>query len=78
MLQEALNPDATPRVTKFGWTYAPGDKVIQTVNNYEKDAYNGDIGRVARIDPEEGQVEIHFDGRLVTYDVAELDEVIPG
>jgi exodeoxyribonuclease V alpha subunit len=75
VLQEALNPEATPRVTRFGWTYAPGDKVIQTVNNYEKDVFNGDIGRVARVDVEEGQVEIDFDGRIVSYDVGELDEV---
>jgi exodeoxyribonuclease V alpha subunit len=75
VLQEALNPAATPRVTRFGWTYAPGDKVIQTVNNYEKDVFNGDIGRVVQVDVEEGQVEIDFDGRLVSYDVGELDEV---
>ena len=75
VLQQALNPDATPQVTRFGWTYAPGDKVLQTVNNYEKDVYNGDIGQVAQVDPEEGQVEIDFEGRLVTYDVGELDEV---
>src|SRR3989454_9492264 len=75
VLQEALNPEATPRVTRFGWTYAPGDKVIQTVNNYEKDVFNGDIGRVAQVDIEEGQVMIDFDGRIVTYDVGELDEV---
>ena len=36
VLQAALNPEATPRVTKFGWTYAPGDKVIQTLNDYDK------------------------------------------
>jgi exodeoxyribonuclease V alpha subunit len=75
VLQQALNPEATPQVTRFGWTYAPGDKVLQTVNNYEKDVYNGDIGQVAQVDPEEGQVEIDFEGRLVTYDVGELDEV---
>jgi exodeoxyribonuclease V alpha subunit len=75
VLQEALNPGATPRVTRFGWTYAPGDKVIQTVNNYEKDVFNGDIGRVSQVDAEAGQVEIDFDGRLVSYDVGELDEV---
>lgn len=75
VLQQALNPDAQPKVTRFGWTYAPGDKVIQTVNNYDKDVYNGDIGRVAQVDLEEGQVEIDFDGRIVTYDVGELDEV---
>ena len=75
VLQQALNPDATPQVTRFGWTYAPGDKVLQTVNNYEKDVYNGDIGQVAAVDVEEGQVEIDFEGRRVTYDVGELDEV---
>jgi exodeoxyribonuclease V alpha subunit len=75
VLQAVLNPEATPRVTRFGWTYAPGDKVIQTVNNYEKDVFNGDIGRVAQVEIEEGQVEIDFEGRIVTYDVGELDEV---
>jgi ATP-dependent exoDNAse (exonuclease V) alpha subunit len=75
VLQQALNPDATPQVSRFGWTYAPGDKVIQTVNNYEKDTYNGDIGQVAQVDVEEGEVTIDFEGRLVTYDVGELDEV---
>ena len=75
VLQQALNPEATPQVTRFGWTYAPGDKVLQTVNNYEKDVYNGDIGQVAAVDVEEGQVEIDFEGRRVTYDVGELDEV---
>jgi exodeoxyribonuclease V alpha subunit len=75
VLQQALNPEATPKITRFGWTYAPGDKVIQTVNNYDKDVYNGDIGRVAHVDLEEGEVEIDFDGRIVTYDVGELDEV---
>ena len=75
VLQQALNPEATPRVTRFGWTYAPGDKVLQTINNYEKDVYNGDIGQVAQVDSEAGQVTIDFDGRIVTYDVGELDEV---
>jgi len=74
-LQAALNPDATPRVTRFGWTYAPGDKVLQTLNNYDKDVYNGDIGQVVQVDLEEGVVVVGFDGREVTYDVAELDEV---
>ena len=74
-LQAALNPDATPRVTRFGWTYAPGDKVIQTINDYDKDTFNGDIGQVVQVDLEEGEVVVHFDGRAVTYDVAELDEV---
>src|SRR6266568_4798063 len=65
-LQEALNPEATPRVTKFGWTYAPGDKVIQTVNDYDKDTFNGDIGQVVQVDLDEGEVMVSFDGREVT------------
>jgi exodeoxyribonuclease V alpha subunit len=74
-LQQHLNPSAEPRLTRFGWTYAPGDKVIQTVNNYDKDVFNGDIGRIARIDEEEGLVHIDFDGRRVEYETGELDEV---
>jgi exodeoxyribonuclease V alpha subunit len=75
VLQQALNAEARPRVTRFGWTYAPGDKVIQTVNNYDKDVYNGDIGSVTDIDMEEGVLRITFDGRQVTYDFGELDEI---
>ncbi len=74
-LQQRLNPNAEPRLTRFGWTYAPGDKVIQTVNNYDKDVFNGDIGRVARIDQEEGLVFIDYDGERVEYETGELDEV---
>ena len=74
-LQQRLNPSAEPRITRFGWTYAPGDKVIQTVNNYDKDVFNGDIGRIVRIDEEEGLVFIDFDGRQVEYETGELDEV---
>ena len=74
-LQQRLNSSAEPRITRFGWTYAAGDKVIQTVNNYDKDVFNGDIGRVVRIDEEEGLVFIDYDGRRVEYETGELDEV---
>ena len=74
-LQQRLNPSAEPRVTRFGWTYAPGDKVIQVVNNYDKEVFNGDIGRVVRIDEEEGLVFIDYDGRRVEYEIGELDEL---
>ena len=74
-LQQALNPDATPQITRFGWTYAPGDKVIQTVNNYDKDVFNGDIGHVERVDTEDGVMTLNFDGREVAYELGELDEV---
>ena len=74
-LQARLNPDGYPRISRFGWTYAPNDKVIQTVNNYDKEVFNGDIGRVTRIDEEEGLVSIDFDGRVVEYESGELDEI---
>jgi len=74
-LQQRLNGTAEPRVSRFGWTFAPGDKVIQLVNNYDKEVFNGDIGQVARVDLEEGALRIDYDGRPVTYDLDELDEV---
>jgi exodeoxyribonuclease V alpha subunit len=74
-LQQVLNPDATPQVSRFGWTYAAGDKVIQLVNDYGKDVFNGDIGHVAQVDLAEGLVDVDFDGRQVTYELGELDEV---
>ncbi len=74
-LQERLNPGSEPRVTRFGWTYAPGDKIIQTANNYDKDVFNGDIGRITRVDSEQGLIHIDYDGREVEYELGELDEV---
>lgn len=74
-LQEALNAEAHPKISRYGWTFAPGDKVIQTVNNYDKEVFNGDIGRVQSIDMEDGEMLIDFDGKDVVYNFNELDEV---
>ena len=46
-LQAALNPAGERKVERFGWTFAPGDKVMQIENDYDKEVYNGDIGLVA-------------------------------
>lgn len=73
--QSRLTPNVQPRIERFGWTYAPGDKVIQLTNNYDEEVFNGDIGRIAAIDPEEGLLTIDFDGRRVEYETGELDEV---
>jgi exodeoxyribonuclease V alpha subunit len=48
-LQAALNPAGERKVERFGWTFAPGDKVMQIENNYDKEVYNGDIGLVADV-----------------------------
>ncbi len=74
-LQRQLNPTAQPRIERFGWTYAPGDKVIQLINDYDKDVFNGDIGHIAAIDLEESLLTIDFDGRRVAYDFGELDAI---
>src|SRR5579872_5161446 len=51
-LQKALNPAGERKVERFGWTFAPGDKVMQIENDYDKEVYNGDIGYIEDVDPE--------------------------
>jgi exodeoxyribonuclease V alpha subunit len=73
-LQKALNPgDAT--VTRAGRSFRPGDKIMQIKNNYSKEVFNGDIGRISHIDTETQELTALFDGRSVLYDYPELDEV---
>ena len=74
-LQKRLNGKSEPKVSKFGTTYAPGDKVMQMVNNYDKEVFNGDIGRITSIQPDDRTVAIDFDGRAVSYDLMEMDEI---
>lgn len=52
-----------------------GDKVMQVRNNYELDVYNGDIGRIETIDEAERAVEVRYDGRLVRYETADLEDL---
>lgn len=74
-LQKVLNKTGGNQVSKFGSNYGAGDKVLQTVNNYDKEVFNGDIGTITAIDTEESELLIEFDGREVKYDFNELDEV---
>ena len=75
VIQEKINCNSLPKINKFGWTFAPKDKVMQNVNNYDKDVFNGDLGIIDEIDLENSIVKINFDGVLVTYDFTELDEI---
>jgi exodeoxyribonuclease V alpha subunit len=75
-LQRVLNASEGPKVERFGWTFAAGDKVMQIENDYDKDVYNGDIGVVRAIDPESSGLEIDYDGRHVSYAPDELDRVV--
>jgi exodeoxyribonuclease V alpha subunit len=75
-LQEALNPDrGGEQVERMGRRLRVGDKVIQGQNNYQREIFNGDIGRVALIDPEEQEVRVDFEGRIVPYHFNEIDEL---
>ena len=75
-LQAALNP-GEGGVTRGERTYRVNDKVMQIRNNYDKDVFNGDIGRVTAIDWEAREVTVTIDGRVVVYDFADLDEIVP-
>jgi len=76
-LQRALNPDPQARIEKFGSTFASGDKVMQIENDYEREVFNGDVGRLLRIDEEAGTVHVDFYGRDVSYRFADLDSLVP-
>ena len=74
-LQAALNPTGERKVEKFGWTFAPGDKVMQIENDYDKEVYNGDIGYIEDVDPDR-ELTASFDGRTSTYGFGELDTLV--
>ncbi len=76
-LQAALNPAGERKVERFGWTFAPGDKVMQIENDYDKEVYNGDIGYIDDVDPDDGELTASFDGSTVTYGFGELDTLVP-
>jgi exodeoxyribonuclease V alpha subunit len=76
-LQLALNPARDRKVERFGWTFAPGDKVMQIENDYDKEVYNGDIGYIDDVDLAADELVVGFDGRSVSYGFGELDTLVP-
>jgi exodeoxyribonuclease V alpha subunit len=77
-LQQALNPAAANRAERTigSRLYRVGDRVMQIRNNYDKDVYNGDMGRITALDPLMHTVTVTFDGRPVGYEFLEMDELI--
>jgi len=75
VLQEALNKSQV-ELARGGRIYKLGDKVMQIKNDYDKEVFNGDIGRITRIDPEEQEVTVEFDSRQVEYDFSDLNELV--
>jgi exodeoxyribonuclease V alpha subunit len=73
-IQQVLNP-AGAHLERGGVTFRVGDKVMQMSNNYDRDVFNGDIGFIATIDREDHVVKVNFDGRIVTYEFNDMDEL---
>ncbi|QPN64099.1 ATP-dependent RecD-like DNA helicase [Synechococcus sp. CBW1004] len=84
-LQKLLNPDPPEHVERFGWRFAPGDKVMQIANDYEKEVFNGDVGTIDAIDSDNSELCVLFPtseagaagSRAVIYGWGELDTLVP-
>ena len=74
LLQEALNPSKTA-LSRGGYSFRKGDRVMQIRNNYDKEVFNGDLGYVQDIDTDDRTLLADFDGKLVEYEYSELDEL---
>ena len=79
LLQEAMNPtDPTGRRPEFmrgSRKFRIGDRVIQLVNNYDKNVFNGDVGMIADIRPEDQLLMVKYGESIVEYDYADYDEL---
>jgi exodeoxyribonuclease V alpha subunit len=74
-LQAALNSSKRMAEKQLGGRLLRvGDKVMQTKNNYDKEVFNGDIGRVYGMDFDDNTLEVQVDGRYVFYDFTEAAE----
>jgi exodeoxyribonuclease V alpha subunit len=78
LLQAALNPPGKRKGERrmSGRVFRVGDKVMQTANNYDKNVYNGDIGRITALDPVQQTMTVSVDGAPVVYDFLEVDELV--
>ncbi|MBW2668738.1 MAG: ATP-dependent RecD-like DNA helicase [Deltaproteobacteria bacterium] len=74
-LQESLNP-SQEMITRGNQNFKVNDKVMQIRNNYDKDVFNGDIGRIVDIRRDDYEITVTFDGRDVIYESSDLDELV--
>ncbi|MCU0527688.1 MAG: ATP-dependent RecD-like DNA helicase [Elainella sp. Prado103] len=77
VLQDLINPIqySQPELVRGGFRLRIGDRVIQQVNNYDKEVFNGDLGTIQAIDLEEQAVTVRFGDRVIVYDSADLNEI---
>ncbi len=73
VLQDELNPKGQ-EMTRGGIRFRVGDKVMQVRNNYDRDVFNGDIGRIQGI--EDDIFRVRFQDRIIEYEFSELDELV--
>ena len=76
-LQARLNPLRydRPEYRSGSRVFRVGDRVLQLRNNYDKDVFNGDVGHIKHIDLEEGEIRVEFEGRNISYELSDLDEL---
>ncbi len=74
-IQNLLNPRGD-QIDRFGVVFRVGDRVMQVLNNYDRDVYNGDMGRIVDIDREESCVWVDIGGEKKNYPFHELDELV--
>jgi len=73
-LQSALNPSQLA-LNRGGYSFRLNDRVMQLRNNYDKEVFNGDLGYISHVNMEDRTLQVDFDGKLVEYEVSELDEL---
>lgn len=78
-LQQSLNPlqYGMPEIARGDKRFRPGDRIMQIRNNYDKEIFNGDVGRILTVDKENISITAEFYGRTLTLDTADLDEIVP-
>ncbi len=77
-LQEALNPPSPRKPERrHGYrSFRAGDRVMQIRNDYDRQVFNGDLGRVTGVDLEEGLITVDFDGGPAAYEYSQLDDLV--
>jgi len=77
-LQDALNPPGRRKKERSlaGTRFREGDRVMQIKNEYDKEVFNGDIGRLVKIEEEEGALLVEMDGRGILYEFNEADQLV--
>ncbi|MGA0201520.1 MAG: ATP-dependent DNA helicase, partial [Prochlorotrichaceae cyanobacterium] len=79
VLQACLNPPTPdkPEIFRGKSLLRVGDRVIQQMNDYDREVFNGDLGYITAIDLEEQAITVQYGTRSVVYDYADLDEIAP-